>query len=402
MNKYSLKIGAEAQKIWADGKGKTLVAIAFGWGLLNGTRMIYPILLPYFSDEFGLTLTTAGFLITIIWLAYAVGQVPGGIFADRYGERKVLTVSVALAIIGITFVLLAPTAIALFAATITFGLGLSQYPVARITALSDLYPERIGQALGITMASGDIGQTILPPIASVLAVIAAWQLGLGFVLPFLCIAVVIIWLTLEKHDPAKAVETNSSNDGILDIIGRLRDPTLLIVWVIMFLFIFVWQTFSAFYPIYLVETKGFSATMAGLIFGMFFAFGVVAKPAAGVAYDRVGIRGSLPLVLVGAIVGLGSLPFVEGVVPILVVTVLISTMLGSGAITQSYLAETIPSEIQGTGLGVVRSSSSMIGAAGPVVFGLIADMGYFNEGYILLSAIVAAVTFASLLLPKRQ
>jgi len=401
MSKISSRVGAEIRKLWADGKGKTLIAIALGWAVLNGTRMIYPVLLPYFTEEFGFSLATGGLLITTIWLAYAIGQVPGGILADRYGERKTLTGSVALVTISLVFVLFAPTTIVLFTATAAFGLGYSQYPIARITALSDIYPEQIGRALGITMASGDLGQTILPPVASVLAVAVAWQLGLGFVLPFLCIAAVVIWIILEKHEPVDAATTDSSHNGIRYVTGKLRDPTLVVVWVIMFLFIFVWQTFSAFYPTYLIEMKSFSPTMAGLMLGLFFAVGVIAKPAAGAAYDRVGIRVSLPLVLIAAIVGLGALPFVNGVVPILGVTVLVSTMLGSGAITQSYLADTIPQEIQGTGLGVVRSSSSMIGAAGPVVFGVIAEAGYFDQGYLLLAAIIALITFTTLLLPKK-
>ncbi len=402
MSDFSSIVRTELQNMWADGKGKTLLAIALGWGLLNGTRMIYPVLLPYFREEFALSLATGGLLITIIWLCYAVGQVPGGILADRYGERKVLTGSVTLVIISLAVVLFAPTPIVLFVATAALGFGYSQYPVARITALSDLYPERIGRALGVTMASGDIGQTIIPPIASVLAVVVAWRFGLGFVLPFLCIAAAIIWVTLDTHDRPGVVETSSSNTGLRYIISQLQHPALVIMWVIMFLFIFVWQTFSAFYPTYLVEVKGFSTTMAGLMFGLFFAVGVIAKPAAGIAYDKCGARLSLPLILVGSIVGLGVLPFVNGTVAIFVVTVLVSTMLGSGAITQSYLADTIPPEIQGTGLGVVRSSSSMIGSLGPVVFGLLAQNGYFDHGYVLLAGIIAAITVITLFLPAQQ
>jgi sugar phosphate permease len=73
----------EATQLWGGGSGKALVAIAMGWGLMIGTRMIYPVILPQLSAEFDLTLTTAGFLVTIIWLAYALGQVPGGILADE-------------------------------------------------------------------------------------------------------------------------------------------------------------------------------------------------------------------------------------------------------------------------------------------------------------------------------
>lgn len=391
-------IRRELVGLWAGGTGKTLLAIALGWGLLNGTRMIYPVLLPYFSAEFDLTLSTAGLLVTLIWLGYAIGQVPGGMLADRHGERSVLTASVSMVVVGVTVVLLSPTAATLFGATALVGLGLSQYPIARITALSDLYPDRIGRALGVTMAAGDIGQTVLPPIASVLAVAVAWRLGLGFVLPILCVTAVVIWLTLPAPDPADG--DDASSESLRYVVGELRSPVLAIMGVILFLFIFVWQTFSAFYPTYLVEQKGLSSTVAGVLFGLFFAVGVIVKPLSGMAYDRIGLRGSLPLVLLGSIVGLALLPFVDGLVGLVGVTVLASTMLGSGAITQSYLAEIIPAEIQGTGLGVIRSSASVLGASGPVVFGVIAERGYFDAGYLLLALIIALGTLLTLRMPR--
>lgn len=391
-------IRRELVGLWADGAGKTLLTIALGWGLLNGTRMIYPVLLPSFSAEYDLTLSTAGLLVTLLWLGYAVGQVPGGMLADRRGERSVLTASVSTVVVGLVVVLLAPTAAVLFGATALVGLGHSQYPVARITALSELYPDRIGRALGVTMATGDVGQTVLPPIASVLAAAVAWRLGLGFVLPLLCLTAAVIWLTLPAADPDDG--DDASSESLRYVVGELRSPTLAVVGVILFLFIFVWQTFSAFYPTYLVEQKGLSSTVAGVLFGLFFAVGVVVKPLAGAAYDRVGLRGSLPLVLLGSVVGLALLPFVDGLAGLAGVTVLASTMLGSGAITQSYLAELIPAEIQGTGLGVVRSSASVLGASGPVVFGAIAERGYFDAGYLLLALIVGVGTLLTLRIPR--
>ena len=386
--------------LWAGGKGKTLIAIAVGWGLLIGTRVIYPVLLPSLSDEFDLTLTTAGLLVTIVWLGYALGQVPGGVLADRHGERKVLTASIVVFVIGLTFVVLAPTAVVLFGATGLVGLGISLYPIARITALSELYPDRIGRALGVTMATGDIGQTILPPIASILTITVAWQAGLSFVIPLLVLIGIIIWLTVPKHTPTETGVDDLSIASVRYVVGELRQPTLAFMGVILFLYIGIWQTFSAFYPTYLINNKGLSATVASGLFGLLFAVGVVAKPLAGVAYDRVGIRRSLPIVLGGSIVGFAILPVVEGFWPLVVVTVLISTMLGSGAITQSYLAETIPSDIQGTGLGAVRSTASTMGAMGPVLFGAVAERGYFNEGYVALAVLVGIITLLTLRLPR--
>ncbi len=74
-------------------------------------------------------------------------------------------------------------------------------------------------------------------------------------------------------------------------------------------------------------------------------------------------------------------------------------MLGNGAITQSYLTEIISNDVQGTGLGLVRSSTGMLSAGGPVVFGAVAQRGYFDEGYVMLAVVVAVVTALTLLLP---
>lgn len=40
----------EANALWTGGKGELLLVIATGWGLLNGLRAIYPILLPSVAD----------------------------------------------------------------------------------------------------------------------------------------------------------------------------------------------------------------------------------------------------------------------------------------------------------------------------------------------------------------
>jgi len=75
-------------------------------------------------------------------------------------------------------------------------------------------------------------------------------------------------------------------------------------------------------------------------------------------------------------------------------------MLGSGAITQSFLSDSIPTEIRGTGLGVVRTTAATLGAAGPVPFGAFADRGLFDEGYVLLGVVLVAVILLTLRLPR--
>ncbi len=395
-------LGRELKALWGGGKGTSLVAIATTWGLLVGTRMIYPVVLPSLQSTYGLSLTVSGLLVTVLWLFASIGQLPGGVLADRYNERTLMATSAIVVAVALGFVVTAPTPVVLFAATAFWGLGQSLYPIARITLLSTLYSERLGSALGVTMATGDVGQTILPPVAAFLAATFAWQVGLGYVAPLLLLGGLVISITVPARRPAdQPAETRSIRD-MVGVFAELRNPSMGFMTLILFLYIFIWQSFTAFYPTYLTTVKGLSSTVSSVLFGLFFAVGVVVKPVAGAAYDRIGMRSSLVGVLLPPVAGFSLLPIVESVWVLGAITALISTMLGSGAITQSYLADSFSEEMQGTGLGVIRTTTATLGAGGPVLFGVIADNGYFDAGYVVLAAIMAAVILLTLRMPHAE
>jgi nitrate/nitrite transporter NarK len=250
------------------------------------------------------------------------------------------------------------------------------------------------------MATGDLGQTVLPPIAGVLAAAVAWQVGIGFMIPLLLAVSVVVWLVLPAQSQSQSALNSLSMDTARRVLTELRQANMAFVALILCLYILVWQSFTGFYPTYLIEQKGFSTSLAGVLFSLFFACGVVVKPLAGSAYDRMGMRTALVLVLAGPVVGLFLLPFVDSFWLLVLLTALVSTMLGSGAVTQSFIADALSDEIQGTGLGAVRTTVATLGAGGPVAFGAIADRGYFDEGYLLLAGIMLAVVLLTLRLPQ--
>jgi ACS family hexuronate transporter-like MFS transporter len=381
-----------------EGRGRVLLAVATGWGLLVGTRMSYPVLLPYIRDAYGLSLSVAGLLVTIVWLGSALGQLPGGILADRYNERHVMTAGLLVVAVALSVVAFSGSALIVFLGTGLVGLGLSLFPIARITVLTEIYPDAVGRALGVTMATGDTGQTVLPPLVGFLAAAVAWQLGFGVLVPIFLLVAGLVWVVVPNGVPSE--EDALSMERARAVIAELRTRTMVLVTVVLFFYILVWQSFTGFYPTYLVEVKGLSPSVAGTVFALFFGLGIVVKPISGAAYDRIGMRGSLAAVLVGPVAGLAMLPFIEGFLPLVVLTALVSTMLGSGAITQSYLAEEIPAEIRGTGLGVVRTTAASLGAIGPVLFGVLAEGGYFDEAYLVLAALMVLILALTLRMPR--
>ncbi|THE65127.1 MFS transporter [Salinadaptatus halalkaliphilus] len=394
-------ISASARRHWADGRGKILLAVSAGWFLSIGVRQAFPVLLPHLQTAYGLTLTTAGALLTVLWLAYAIGQLPGGMLADRIGEGTTMVVSLSAAAGSVTLIVLGGPTILLFVATGLFGFTTALFGVVRLSSLSDIYPDQVGTAIGIMSAAGDMGNTLLPPIASVLAVGLAWQFGFGFSIALFALVAVGVWIVVPSRTSDRTSVSSPSLEGALETLSQLGTRAILLITAVQVVANAVYQAFTGFYPTYLIEVKGLSPTIASSLFALFFGCGILIKPLAGSAYDRVGARGALFVILAGSGIALVVLTVVEQFWAVVGVTVLVSIMLGAGTVILSYMTTAVPDAIQNTGLGTLRTAYMTIGAASPVIFGAVADRGFFDEAFLLLAAVIGLALLALVWLPER-
>ena len=387
--------------ILGERRGKILLAVAAGWFLSIGVRLSYPVLLPHLQEGLGLDLTTAGFLLTVLWLAYALGQLPGGVLADRFGEGNVLVASTVVSAATLGLVAVAGSAPVVFLATACFGFGTALYGVARFTILSDVFPENDGTAIGITMAAGEVGNAVLPLVAGGIAAALAWQFGFGLAVPVFAATALLLWLVVPARTSGAGSAVDSVSLETVRYVGRgLRQRAIVVVATIQILTYCVWQAFTGFYPTYLIEVKELSPTVATGLFSAFFALGIVVQPLTGNLYDRFGARRSLPTVLGIIVVALALLPFLEGFWPLVAGTVLLSSILGYATITLPYMTARLPGDMQGTGLGFLRTVYMTIGAASPVLFGAFADRGFFDEGYFVLAGFALAAMVLVRWLPE--
>lgn len=374
-----------------------LLAIAFGWFLSISVRMIYPALLPHLRGAYGLTLTTAGLLLTVLWIAYAAGQLPGGILADWAGERLLLIASSLLAATMLALVIIADSTSVLFLATALFGVGTALYGVSRFTILTNIYPDQLGTATGVTMAAGDVGNSVMPPAAGFIATAVAWQYGFGFAVPLFVLAAVGLWVTLPRQKPATT--PLSEYLALDDVVATLSHPIVLRGTMLLVLWGVIMQAFIGFYPTYLIDMKGLSIQAATVLFGFFFALGILMKPIAGRAYDRIGVRFPLLVIMSATGLALGTLPFAGEVWLFVLLTMLASSLLGFETIVISDLTRRLPNGTQGTNLGALRTVYVALGALSPVLFGAVADRGYFDEAFLaiaVLAGVVLLFVFASI------
>lgn len=388
-----------AADLWSDGRGWILLGVAGGWFLSLGLRLVFPALLPYLRDAFSLGLTAAGLLITVLWVAYALGQFPGGIIGDRLGEGNALVVSTLVSGTMIAVVAVSNSAFVLFLATALFGFSTALFGPARFTILSAIYEERDGTAIGLTLSAGEAGNAILPVIAGLLAATISWRLGFGVTVPlFFLMAIVLFRVVPGKLTDESAVDSLSLSTFRYVARGITERSILIVTGVHVFLF-FVYQGFTGFYPTYLVEMKGLSPSLAAGLFGLFFATGVLVQPIAGAGGDRFGTRPTLYVVCGISTLALVTLPFVEGVTSIVLVTVVASSLLGVTPLTQTFLVNALPEDMKGSGLGLIRTGHIALGATGPLVVGAVADVGFFNEAFLGLAVIAAAGIALTALVP---
>jgi len=73
---------------------RTLLAASLGWMLDSMDVLPYSMVLAYMMRDLGMREGTAGLMASLTLAASAVGGVAFGIFADRFGRSRALTVSI--------------------------------------------------------------------------------------------------------------------------------------------------------------------------------------------------------------------------------------------------------------------------------------------------------------------
>ena len=386
--------------LWREGRGWVLILVAMGWVLSLGTRYVFPVLFPAIRADLDIGLSTLGVLYTLLWVAYAVGQFPGGIVADRFGDRNTLVVSTAVTAVTVLGVGLAANAFLLAVGMILFGLATALYGPVRFTVLSGIYDEYEGTAIGITQAAGQLGNALLPVGANAVAAYLTWQAGLLCVLPLFAVVTVGLWLVV----PTRSAESSSAVDDLSTetlryVLRHVTDRRPLALAGVLAITMFVLQGMSGFYPTYLADVKGLSSGDAALLYGLFFSSAVVVQPVAGSLGDLLSKRRTLLVGLGPLSLGLSLVPFASGRYQLTAVTLLLGSIFFVTPVAIPMLMATLPADIEGTGLGLLRTGYFLFGATGTTVVGVLADRGSFDESFLVLTALLLVAVLLVAVLP---
>lgn len=385
-----------------DGRGWTLLVVAAGWLSILGSRYLFPVLLPQFRQMFGVSNATAGAVITIIWVGYGVMQFPAGMLVDRFGERTLLTSSLVVAAAAITAVSLAPTFWLFAVGCALLGLGTGLYGPSRGTVISKTFGEHDGAAIGLVLAVGSIGSAAFPYLGSLLVGQLGWQRIVALlIVPFLLVGAGVWWVVPQSPITTSSASRQSSREWFGALRSAVSQRGVAIAMGAVTLLLFVLQGLTTFLPTYLITVKGLSqGTTAGL-FALFFLSGAVAQLVAGNAADRYGDRVVLLATAGFGILPLLSLPFVQGLLPLSILTMLLGSRLAINPVSNAYTIAVLPESVQGTAWGFLRTGFFLLAATSSTVIGAFFDAGLANMAVFVLAALTAIATGLYVFLPTR-
>ena len=103
-------------------------------------RVMIGLALPMIGDEFSLSNTQLGGVVSIFAIFYMLGQVPGGMLADRFGPRPLLIVALLLWSVFTALTGFAWGLVSLMVMRAMFGLSQGLFPAASFKALAERNP----------------------------------------------------------------------------------------------------------------------------------------------------------------------------------------------------------------------------------------------------------------------
>src|SRR5437762_1076180 len=159
-------------------RARAVLATAAGTHFVHdGFSDILYVLLPLWAQEFRLGLTQVGMIRTAYSGAMAAFQLPAGLLAERWGERRLLATGTAVTACG--FVAAGAWAggfASLLGLLLIAGLGSGvQHPLSS-SLVSKAYETGARRAaLGTYNFSGDVGQVVVPAAVARAATIVGWR-----------------------------------------------------------------------------------------------------------------------------------------------------------------------------------------------------------------------------------
>ncbi|WP_101296004.1 MFS transporter [Halegenticoccus soli] len=343
---------------------------------------------PFLRDEFGLTGTAVGFVVTSLTLGYAAFLLPLGALTDRYGEHRMLTVGLVGLAFGSFIVPHAGSFSALLGAVFVLGaLYGTAMPGTNKAIFGNVSTSRQNLATGIKQVGVTAGSGVSAVLVTKVADLVSWEVGF-YVASVLGIAIALVFAV--TYNPTES-EGHAEFPNFRVLLRNRPYRSLCIAGWFLGAALFTTVGYTI---IYLDEAVGISVAVSGLVLAGLQVSGSAGRILSGWLSDTLPgePRRRIGLILVSQALASAGLfivvAFVDGTVAATVAFITLGFfVLGFTGVYYSCLATLVSNDEMGgaTAGGQLALTSGALLA--PPTFGFLAETVGYRESWLLLAGL---------------
>ena len=360
--------------------------------------------LPVIQRSLGLSASTAGWLVSIMYATAVVTSVPVGIVLDRFSVRRMIVFgAVALAVAGVWgwYAATAGAYLWLLASRVLGGIAYVIFWNAGANVVgSAVAPRYRATAVGVFTASAPVGFALGQFASPLVANVAGWPAILPLYAAIGVGGVVIFLLSTRHHVPG--VDAAAPDRTALRELFTSR--AVWIVCVLCFLAYSLYLFVNTWLPSYLVDRFGISLATSGLLTALFPAIGALGRSSSGGISERLFGGRRRPVVVVSFAVAAPAViacVFVSrlGLVVGAVVVVGFAIQLVTGLLF-SYIAELVPAAVRTTAVSLLTSIGLLGAFAAPIAAGTIIDRSGYAPAFLAAGGVAGVGVLLALRAPE--
>jgi MFS family permease len=345
---------------------------------------VWPIFAPYVRTEFTAPLYLVGLATSGYFLLRMVSEFPIGVISDRMGPKLPLIFGRILPVIGALVCYKTSNIWMLIFARIIWGMGDASFFCIGMSYVSKLFTsEERGRAMGFFQAVEMIGSFLGQTIGGYAAAQYGPRINFLLTAGMSLIALGSVFM-IKGNGSQITVSKKASFIPTREEMIKVLNKTVIVACVIDLVGMMINNgLLGTILPIYVTEDIGLPLTRYAWLVSASTVGSVTGNLVGGAGSDKIGRKRML---IVGFVVGAGSifgLTIFTGFTPLMIMMFMKGIFWGIVyGVVPAYIADAVPGEVRGIGIGTFRTFMDMGGLVGPVIMTSIVGVFGGVQGYI--------------------
>jgi predicted MFS family arabinose efflux permease len=340
--------------------------------LVNLARVVFAPLVQPVAADLGVSAASLGVVASAAWLGSAAPRMPTGYLLTHVARHRVIAATGGLLVVASAFTAVAGSRLHLAVGAFLMGTASGTYFIAANPLVSELFPRRVGGAIGIHGMASQVAAVGAPLAVSGVLVVSEWRTT------FLCIAAVAAAATAFLVVAARRADLPEAGteDRSLRVAGRAQWPIILTGIAFLGAAGFLWNGLFNLYGDYLEVAKGIDPATGRTLLSLMFAAGVPAFFVTGRLADRVPNVPLLLAIVGSTVVAVLALTVVEGVLAVAAVSLVLGYAVhGLFPAADAYMLSSLPDRHRASAYSLYSGTMMLIQALGSGTVGVAVDGG---------------------------